>query len=248
VVYHTDRPTLPRHLSHAPLVGITMKAICCSFFLWSLLVFLLQNVAGLAAKKNNKGGRKAAASNRGFGAGPAEVFEEVCSKFKTRLPSDTSSVLCPCGTGEMYETCCAPYHRGTVLPDSPTKVLRTRYTAFTYRIVPYILDTTHETCRDYRENRITWAKDMNKNGMFDSFQFVALEPGPEIFGKDDKEVFIDFKVRMQAVKDFGDCVTGQEMVIGEKSRFICDDSGKWTYASGDVSSLIEGLEDMILNH
>lgn len=70
---------------------------------------------------------------------------------------------------------------------------------------------------------------------------------PEVPGKDDTEAFIDFKVRLRANEDSGETLKGQETVIGEKSRFLCDEDGKWKYSTGDVHSEVEGLEGTILN-
>eukprot|EP00550_Attheya_septentrionalis_P003863 CAMPEP_0198285868 /NCGR_PEP_ID=MMETSP1449-20131203/5116_1 /TAXON_ID=420275 /ORGANISM="Attheya septentrionalis, Strain CCMP2084" /LENGTH=225 /DNA_ID=CAMNT_0043983475 /DNA_START=94 /DNA_END=771 /DNA_ORIENTATION=+ len=218
--------------------------------LLSLIVVLssVENVTGFAAKKsNNKGRKNAAASNKGFGAAPAQVFDEVVSRFKTRIPEDAPSSPCPCGSGATYAKCCAPYHGGEKFAESATAVLRSRFTAFTWRIIPYVIDSTHPTCRDYMENRIKWAEDLNAGGMFDSFDFVSLEPGPETPGENEKEAFIEFKVRLRANKDCEDALKGQETVICENSRFLCDDNGKWAYSSGDVTSQVEGLEDAILN-
>mmetsp|Transcript_2306 Transcript_2306/g.3370 ORF Transcript_2306/g.3370 Transcript_2306/m.3370 type:complete len:227 (+) Transcript_2306:91-771(+) len=219
------------------------------FLLLTFVIFSVDHAVGLAAKKNNKGkgNRRAAASNKGFGVAPAEVFADVLSSFKSRFPADADSLPCPCGSGDIYGKCCGPYHRGEIFPESATKVLRSRYTAFTWRLIPYVIDSTHPTCRDYRENRITWAKDLNKSGMFDSFRFISLEFGPEIPGKNDKEAFIEFKVRLRATEDSGETLEGQETVIGEKSRFLCDEEGKWKYSTGDVHSEVEGLEGTILN-
>jgi uncharacterized protein YchJ len=80
--------------------------------------------------------------------------------------------------------------------------------------------------------------------MFDSFEFVELKAGPEIFPEsEENKATIDFQVRLRA-KD-GE---KQETVIAEKSLFLRDPESKiWSYASGEVRSGVEGLEDTILN-
>ena len=233
-----------------------MKTAVLSLLVAVLLLHSVNlSTAFAASKKKNKGPSKqqkkktAAASNRGFGAKPAEVFAEVVSTFRTRLPSDPETAVCPCGT-RLYKDCCAPYHDGTRQPETPTAVLRSRYSAFCYRLIPYILETTHPTCRDWRENRITWAKDLNRAGMFDSYDFVGLENvGEEEPGKDENEVFVEFKVRLRAKErdSMDSSLQGKETVIAEKSRFLRTDDGTWLYASGDVRSDVEGLEDTVLN-
>lgn len=219
------------------------------------------SAATFAAKKkpNNKKNKGAASSsNKGFGAKPAEVFADVVSSFRTRLPENALDVPCPCCQKIPYRDCCAPYHNGERLPETPTKVLQSRYSAFCYRLIPYVIGTTHPICRDWRENKVTWAKDLNREGMFDSYEFAGLEdisdedPPPIVAGNVDNrtEVFLEFKVRMRAKDSSGNdaaALSGKETVVSEKSRFLRDEEGKWLYASGDVKSEVQGLQDTVLN-
>ena len=110
------------------------------------------------------------------------------------------------------------------------------------------MTTTHESCRDWREDKVAWSKDLNKNGMFDSFDFIQLTPGEEEMSDgNENEGFVEFKVKLRAKED-SDYVAGQETVITERSRFIRDpNDGSWKYASGDVRSDVAGLEDTTLN-
>ena len=132
-----------------------------------------------------------------------------------------------------------------------TDVLRSRYTAFAWRIIDYVMATTHESCRDYREDRVGWANDMNRSGMFDSFEFVYLSAGEEEIDElDENAGFVEFKVRFRAKErgDGNDPVAGRETVISERSRFLRNpDDGSWSYASGDVRSDVAGLESATLN-
>jgi SEC-C motif-containing protein len=108
----------------------------------------------------------------------------------------------------------------------------------------YIIDTTHPECSDFRKDKIGWLKDLNRDGMFDSYDFMGLEPGPqEISEDDDKEGFIEFRVRLR------DRIQRQDIVIREKSRFLCSgDPPSWLYAGGTVTSEVKGLEDIVLNN
>lgn len=204
-------------------------------------------VVAFAAKKkpNSKKKKNSASSQKGFGAAPPSLAE-VCAKFQTRLPDNALDLPCPCGIdSKLYKDCCAPYHRSEAQAETPLRVLQSRYSAFTYRLVPYIIDSTHPTCRDYRENQQIWAQDLNASGMFDSFEFVQLQAGPEEYATDNADkATIDFKVRLRAKT--GD---QQETVVSEKSTFLKDaaSGNVWTYASGQVRSDVEGLEDAILN-
>jgi SEC-C motif-containing protein len=209
---------------------------------------LVSRTAGFAAKKKpnnkiNKKGGNAASSNKGFGAAPPSL-DEVAQKFKTRLPEDPDNLPCPCGSGDVYASCCAPYHRREKLPETPLRVLQSRYSAFAWRLVPYIIETTHPTCRDYRDNKVNWAKDLNNGGMFDSFEFVELKAGPTEFPEEsDSKAYIDFEVRLRSIEG-----EKQETIVQEKSLFLKNlETDSWLYATGEVRSNVVGLEDTVLN-
>ena len=201
---------------------------------------------GGGGKKNKS--KRQAQTTKGFGVPPPKL-EYVLSTFKSRMPEDADAQECCCGSGKVYADCCGPFHRGDKSCLTMTDVLRSRYTAFSWRNIKYILDTTHETCRDWREDNVAWAKDMDKGGMFDSFEFVNLSAGPEEMSEDDEnEGYVEFKVTLRAKEDKNDEVAGQETVISERSRFIRNpDDGSWSYASGDVKADVAGLEEVLLN-
>jgi SEC-C motif-containing protein len=213
----------------------------------------------LHAKKSvNKKKSGTAQTFKGFGAAPPPppTFDELIARFRTRVPEDADNQPCPCGgrsdTEKLYGECCGPLHRGERLALTTTDVLRSRYVAFSWRLVEYIIKSTHKSCRDYLENKVDWANSLNRHGMFDSFDFVKLEVGPEENGiGDENEGYIEFSVTLRAkndsyLEDHGDGVdAGQVTKITERSKFIRDPStGVWSYASGDVRS---GVEDVSLN-
>uniref|UniRef100_A0A7S0AHI5 YchJ-like middle NTF2-like domain-containing protein n=1 Tax=Minutocellus polymorphus TaxID=265543 RepID=A0A7S0AHI5_9STRA len=204
--------------------------------------------SSFAAKKASKG-RQAASTRKGFGA-PPPTFEQVASGLKNRLPEAASSEACPCGSGQKYGDCCQPFHLGSKWPQSPREVLQTRYSAFAYRLPAYIIDTTHPECRDWRPNKVDWIKDLDRQGMFDSYEFVSLEPGEEEAGSDDNEGYITFKVQLKAkgTGAGGESIEGQEMILSERSKFLNDGEPLcWRYASGEVKSDVSGLDDVVLN-
>jgi len=208
-----------------------------------------------AKKRSGKPKKKASSTTKGFGAPPLSL-EQVLAKFPTRIPKlptddDIATLECPCGKpNASYGDCCGPLHNKIRPCLTMEDVLRSRYAAFCWRKVEYIMDTTHETCRDWRGDKIAWAKDLNKQGMFDSFDFVGLEIlGGEDF-VDDNDGYLEFQVTMRG-KDGGTssaAVAGKETVVKERSRFLRDpDTKAWTYASGDVRSEVAGLQDTQLN-
>ena len=209
--------------------------------------------SSLHAAKGGGGGkvkRGVAQTTKGFGAPPPKL-DDVLSSFKSRMPINATENSCPCGSGKIYAKCCQQLHSGERRCLSITDVLRSRYTAFSYRNIGYIMSTTHETCRDYRPDRVAWATEMNRNGMFDSFDFVNLSIGEEeMSAENENEGYVEFKVTFQAKKRAGDdeSVVGQRTVITERSRFLRNPSdNSWSYASGDVRSDVAGLEGTTLN-
>ena len=234
----------------------------------------------------------------GFGT-PAPTLEDFLGTVKkTRLPKDAATRPCPCGatkntgTGEgdepssaqveqqTYAECCAPLlEEGSAFGGctTPLQVLQSRYVAFAYRNIGHVIRTTHEECRDYRDDKLAWAKDLDKEGMFDSFEFVGLEVADETGNDpeqstesvgvdtnndddddddDNNEAFLEFKVRLRgrsleeapARSRSLSSIEGEETIVSERSRFLRDpESGTWKYAGGDVRSTVQGLEDTSLN-
>jgi len=213
-------------------------------------------------QRRDAGGASSRSSDKGFGTAPPS-FDDVVNQFRNRLPSDSDAVQCPCGSGVSYASCCEPFHVGTTNKGclTPEDVLRTRYSAFSYRLIKYIIETTHPTCRDYQQDKVAWAKQLNKDGMFDSYSFVELkivgrqdETMIETNNSEDEEVntndeaFVDFTVRLRAKENQGSALAGKETIISERSRFLRNvDDGTWSYAGGEVRSEEAGLEGTILN-
>jgi SEC-C motif-containing protein len=228
-----------------------------------LAAILLPCSEAFAAKNKRKGGgnKNKGPQKGGFGGfgTPPPTLEEVLSKVKiSRLPEDADSKPCPCGIGgKNFGNCCGPIHLETEDCKTPLQVLQSRYAAFCYRNIGHVIRTTHEDCRDYEDDKVSWAKDLDKEGMFDSFEFVGLEVDRLSDEKDtENEAFLDFKVRLRgrSAEDTpgrarsAASIEGEETVISERSRFLRDpDSGTWKYAGGDVRSTVEGLEDTTLN-
>lgn len=52
-----------------------------------------------------------------------------------------SSSICPCGSGNVLDTCCGHYHAGLPAP-SAEALMRSRYSAYVLGLIDYLLDTT----------------------------------------------------------------------------------------------------------
>jgi SEC-C motif-containing protein len=61
--------------------------------------------------------------------------------------SGAGSVRCPCLSGETYDNCCGPLHRGDAAAPTAERLMRSRYSAFVVGDVPYLLDTWHPSTR-----------------------------------------------------------------------------------------------------
>mmetsp|Transcript_19235 Transcript_19235/g.24787 ORF Transcript_19235/g.24787 Transcript_19235/m.24787 type:complete len:254 (-) Transcript_19235:201-962(-) len=213
------------------------------------ILFLIEPVQAFAAKKPSRkknAATTASTTTRGFGAKPL-TFAQVVQDFETRLPSEAKYVPCPCcldiGNVERndnlpaYQDCCAPYHSGDKQPQSPERVLRSRYSAFCWRLIPYVIQTTHEDASEYSTNRIQWAKELNKRGMFDDYTFVNLEiMGDTLFENDEEtEATLEFQVRLRSTTGSGQV---EETLIRENSIFRKSNDG-WLYVDGKVNEQTE---------
>jgi len=178
----------------------------------------------------------------GFGAAPKAppTLKEVVRTFKSRLPKDTS-VCCPCGTGEPYAECCRPYHRGELVAETPERLLRTRYSAFAFRLIPYIIETTDKSNADYMRDKVAWAKKLNKKLMFDGFEFVSLEIGALEAGANDDEAFLAPNVFTLLPAQ----TSQPPLVMRERTKCVRKD-GAWLFASGEVTSEEAGLKGQVL--
>ena len=213
-------------------------------------------------KKSDGNSRKSKGKSvpKGFGR-KSETLDDLLQTFPTRRPEQTgNNQTCPCGVEEIsYGNCCYPYHMKQKLPESPKRVLQSRYSAFVYRLIGYIIDSTHPSSRDYRNDKIAWAKDLHNNGMFDSVKFMKLNITKcEEFGRSDRsEEYIDFQVTLRSKEhaqqnqnfDSSSSIEKSASIqIQERSKFIEDnDTGSWLYASGVVRTLENEFDDIILN-
>jgi len=50
---------------------------------------------------------------------------------------------CPCGSGKTYGDCCRLYHTGKAIPTTAEVLMRSRYSAYFFRLADYLYATTH---------------------------------------------------------------------------------------------------------
>lgn len=122
---------------------------------------------------------------------------------------------CPCHSGLTYETCCAPYHQGSS-PPTAMALMRSRYSAYSLKLVTYILETTHP---EHPDSKIPISKRKEQIEAFcTQTQFLGLQ----ILETDENSVHptVTFKATLTQ--------KGQDASFTEKSEFA-KDQGKWKY-------------------
>ena len=261
---HSDRPTdrdtnsvrgsisldRPRTVHHAARSSFAPMTLHVAPALIPTQRTCLSTYSMMAKKKPPSKGMfgKAKSGGGGFGAAPPPpaTLEEVVAGWPTRLPAD-NSVECPCGSGDSYADCCRPYHLKEKTAESPERCLRTRYSAFAHRLPIYIIDSTDQTNGDYQKDRIKWARRLNKEQMFDSFQFVNLEIGDAEDGSSDTEKFLSLRVTLQPIDPVTKMKAAADpLVFSERSKFLRNKAGTWLYAAGEVRSEAIGFKDRTL--
>jgi SEC-C motif-containing protein len=69
------------------------------------------------------------------------------SESLEKIPREREESLCPCKSRASYATCCMPFHYGRAAPETAEQLMRSRYSAYFFRLVDYLVDTTHPDTR-----------------------------------------------------------------------------------------------------
>jgi SEC-C motif-containing protein len=125
-----------------------------------------------------------------------------------------STSPCPCGLPHNYEDCCGRYTSGNIPAPTAEALMRSRYTAYTLRLEPYLLATWHPSTRPA-------TLDLN------------AEPQPKWLGlqvkrhrqSDDSHAEVEFVARHK--------ISGRAWRLHETSRFVREE-GLWHYLDGDT--------------
>ncbi len=65
-------------------------------------------------------------------------------------PKTRDESLCPCKSREIYALCCGPFHSGKATPQTAEQLMRSRYSAYFFRNLDYLVDTTHPDTKSPR--------------------------------------------------------------------------------------------------
>lgn len=133
---------------------------------------------------------------------------------------------CPCGSTVVYSSCCEPFLKGTGLPETAEKMMRSRYTAYVEGNVEYIRKTLAPESRNDFDEKSTrdWARSAKWKGL----RILSTEKG----GVTDKKGTVEFVATYEH--------EGAGMEHHEVSRFRKADSGQWYFIDGDAHTHREG--------
>lgn len=123
--------------------------------------------------------------------------------------------MCPCESGKSYQTCCQPYHLGTLAPTAEL-LMRSRYSAYVLKLEPYLLNTWHP---DTRPESLNLAKE--------EIKWLGLQVKRyQKIGAD--SAIVEFVARYK----YADNLSGKAERLHEISQFRRIDTC-WYYLNGD---------------
>lgn len=96
-----------------------------------------------------------ATSSRGFG-GFLSNNSSSASNIRDALPDPVE--LCACGSDKQYGKCCRRFHAAQASPQGAEELLRSRYSAYAYRLPSYIMNTTHPNMAEL--DRRKWKREI----------------------------------------------------------------------------------------
>lgn len=123
--------------------------------------------------------------------------------------------LCPCGSGELYPSCCGPYLAGQSLPDRPETLMRSRYSAFATGEIAYLIATHHPSKRQADDEHVLRVSLRDTEWL--SLRVLAA---PSARGNHGVVEFVAFYLNKGKI--------GQ---LHERSNFVRE-AGQWYYLDG----------------
>ncbi len=142
------------------------------------------------------------------------------SEENKRPPTQREISLCPCKSELNYNICCQPFHNGKAKPQTALQLMRSRYSAYFFRKVEYLVETTHPDTRDPDLKKELYETINQANWSF--LTIVNTSRG----GPDDKTGKVEFIAEYFA--------NGEPFELHELSRFKRH-KGLWKYLDGKSS-------------
>jgi len=129
--------------------------------------------------------------------------------------------VCPCGSEKLYVNCCEPFHKGDKVPSTAEWLMRSRFVAYRYQLVNYLL--------------VTWDQATKPEVIEipDSIRWTGLVINGKKKGrKKDQEGWVTFLAFYDTVGHVG----VENHVMHEKSYFKKDSLGHWKYVDGEIKN------------
>ena len=131
--------------------------------------------------------------------------------------SAKTTALCPCQSSLSYEDCCGRFHSGNMFPETAEQLMRSRYSAFVLKNIPYIVQTTVPSQQTLLDEKALqdWADETQWLGL----EIVKTETLTKI------QSAVEFKAHFQGSE--------QPQVHHEHSLFVKID-GRWYFVDPTV--------------
>lgn len=163
-------------------------------------------------------------------------------KVEPKAVSVSPDTPCSCNSGKLYGECCKKFHDGAII-SSPLELVRSRYSAFIFKSIPYLLASTHPDSKDFvaddteekigskRSKRTIWLKGLESFAADYEFSNLAINE-ESIITKDENNANVICTLERKYK-------TAMKPEICSESIFAKKDSnGSWLYFSGKTE--IEG--------
>ncbi|MDB4657818.1 YchJ family metal-binding protein [Verrucomicrobiales bacterium] len=146
-----------------------------------------------------------------------DEFDEDDPGTEEWVAKERDVSLCPCKSRLPYAGCCQPFHHGTARPETAEQLMRSRYSAYFFRLVDYLVETTHP---DTREPQLKMELESIIHQANWSFLTILSTTRGE---KEDKRGKVEFSAKYY--------VDGEQYELHENSRFKRY-KGMWKYLDG----------------
>ncbi|MTH46300.1 YchJ family protein [Intestinirhabdus alba] len=124
--------------------------------------------------------------------------------------------LCPCGSAVEYSLCCGPVVSGEQAAADPSRLMRSRYSAFVMKNADHLIRSWHPACgaARFRDDIIA--------GFADT-EWLGLSIFGQSTDEDGTTGYVSFVARFRE--------KGRTGAIVERSRFLKEE-GRWYYIDG----------------
>ena len=124
----------------------------------------------------------------------------------------SATALCPCGSGLDYGRCCGPFLDGHDQAATAEALMRSRYTAYVRRQIPYLLASWHPSTRPE-------GLELEESLGWQGLTVLATVNGEA----DDQDGIVEFAAAFS--------YQGHRQQLRERSRFVREE-GRWFYVDG----------------